>query len=124
MALNKDTDWIGVDFDGTLAQYERGDYKKLGALVFGLPVWPMVERIKNWIGDGIQVRIVTARHTGGKDPEHDKALTKAIADWTYTYIGHSLPVTNAKDGYMHELWDDRAVAVETNTGRVLGGGRG
>lgn len=123
MPLNKETDWIGVDLDGTLATYERGDYNKLGPYVFGDPIWSMVERIQKWCAEGIKVKIVTARHSGGRDPVHDQSLAEAIAEWTFTYIGHKLEVTNAKDGFMHELWDDRAVAVETNTGRVLGGGR-
>ena len=39
------------------------------------------------------------------------------------HIGRRLIVTCVKDYEMIELWDDRAVAVEFNTGRYLGGGR-
>jgi hypothetical protein len=37
-------------------------------------------------------------------------VTEAIVDWTWP----------GKDYGMHELWDDRAVQVEKNTGRAIG----
>ena len=35
------------------------------------------------------------------------------------YIGQELEVTHMKDYAMVELWDDRAVSVEKNTGRAV-----
>ena len=37
------------------------------------------------------------------------------------HFGVVLPVTNVKDWHMLELWDDRAVQVEPNTGRRVDG---
>ena len=48
--------WIGVDLDGTLAQY--GGWN--GGLI-GDPVPLMLQRVKEWIADGKDVRIMTAR---------------------------------------------------------------
>lgn len=49
--------WIGVDFDGTLAEkQEPFDPKSCGA-----PVEPMIERVKALLEEGREVRIFTAR---------------------------------------------------------------
>lgn len=44
----------------------------------------------------------------------------AIHSWCKQYIGQALAVTCVKDYRMFELWDDRAVQVEPNTGRPIG----
>lgn len=49
--------WIGVDLDGTLAHY---DYWR-GFDHIGEPIPLMADRVKQWLADGIEVRIVTAR---------------------------------------------------------------
>ena len=114
--------WIGVDFDGTLAEYHGWS----GWNVFGKPIPTMVERVVRWLADGREVRIVTARvgvienayskcrHTGVTFTNHD--MRQAIQDWCEQYIGARLPVQCYKDVNMVELWDDRAVQVVTNTG--------
>ena len=48
------------------------------------------------------------------------AVRPHIEAWCLKHIGQIIPVTNVKDYGMEELWDDRAVQVEANTGRVLG----
>jgi hypothetical protein len=50
--------WIGVDFDGTLADYSQGWQ---GDLVFGGPIRLMVDRVKRWLEEGYEVRVMTAR---------------------------------------------------------------
>lgn len=122
--------WIGVDLDGTLA---RVDYGKIYDGTIGPPVPAMLERVKRWLAEGVEVRIVTARvaeplqcwegyeHSDfAKGVAEQRALIEA---WCLEHVGQVLPVTAQKDYAMIELWDDRAVAVEHNTGRVLGGGR-
>jgi hypothetical protein len=104
--------WIGVDFDGTLATYEKGMAPALGE-----PIPAMVERVKRWLKKGYDVRIVTARASHPKFRDLDQS---AIYDWCYKHIGTVLPVGYSKDYEMIELWDDRVVQVETNTGRVIG----
>jgi hypothetical protein len=103
--------WIGVDLDGTLAKY--GGWQ--GEDHIGAPVPLMLERVKKWIADGQEVRIFTARVSMDVDGE----IKKTIEAWCERYVGRVLPVTCHKDYSMIELWDDRCVAVEMNTGRRL-----
>jgi hypothetical protein len=100
--------WVGVDFDGTLAQYEEWR----GPTELGEPILPMIQRVRRWLDDGIEVRIVTAR------ANLDESV-KAIGLWSIKYLGQPLVVTDQKDFAMIEIWDDRAVTVERNTGRQL-----
>ena len=48
--------WIGVDLDGTLATHDGKRSQRIGA-----PIPAMVERVKMWLREGREVRIVTAR---------------------------------------------------------------
>lgn len=105
----KQRGWIGFDLDGTLARYDHWDEGRIGP-----PIPSMVERVRAYRARGYEVRIVTAR-TG------DPANIPAIQLWCAEHIGEVLPVTNMKDFQMICLFDDRAVAVEKNTGRILGG---
>lgn len=103
--------WVGVDLDGTLAHYG----KWAGGLI-GAPIPAMVARVKSMLDRGIDVRIFTARVSDG-----DPATVRAVELWCAEHIGRVLPVTNVKDFAMVALYDDRAVAVQKNTGVVLGG---
>lgn len=111
--------WIGVDLDGTLALYNGWQGGKIGP-----PISAMVNRVKKWLSEGVEVRIVTARVActgldtgeGCDDVAFADAQRALIAQWCYDHIGCILPVTAQKDFAMIELWDDRAVAVHFNTG--------
>lgn len=104
------TGWIGVDLDGTLAVYDGWK----GQEHIGAPIPAMVDRVKTWITQGRDVRIVTAR----VHPECSDHLTRGyIQAWCKEHLGRALQITHQKDMNMLELWDDRAVAVEKNTGR-------
>ncbi len=46
----------------------------------------------------------------------------SIRDWCKEHIGKVLPITCIKDFSMHELYDDRAIQVEQNTGRLMSEG--
>ena len=105
--------WIGVDLDGTLACYEEWE----GYDIIGEPIGPMVRRVKEWLSEGIEVRIFTARVGGSK--ETSRIARKAIQQWCIMHIGAKLQVTATKDMAMYELWDDRVVQVERNTGRRM-----
>lgn len=102
--------WIGVDLDGTLAHY--GGW--IGPDHIGEPVAPMVERVKNWLREGREVRIFTARAWRA-----EPADLAAIEAWCERHIGVRLRVTCEKDYGMIELWDDRAVQVVFNTGEPV-----
>ena len=107
--------WIGVDLDGTLAHSHNDG--AIGSI--GEPIHSMVERVIGWIKENIEVRIVTARVSSNLPPEERQAATDAIREWCWTHIGHYLVVTSEKDYGMLELWDDRAISIEHNTGKVL-----
>jgi aromatic ring-cleaving dioxygenase len=113
--------WIGVDLDGTLAHYEGWK----GATHIGAPVPAMVERVKRWLEDDqYSVKIFTARvgpHDGEmvKTSKEVQSIHTAIVAWCLEHLGTELEVTCIKDYAMIELWDDRAVGVEANTGRPL-----
>ncbi len=117
--------WIGVDLDGTLAVYKVWD----GSI--GEPIPAMVNRVKKWLLDGVEVKIFTARvGFGGRYSEESKRSDdekfameqkELIETWCEKHIGAKLPITATKDFRMIELWDDRSVQVEMNTGRRIDG---
>lgn len=103
--------WIAVDLDGTLAVYHGWE----GAQHIGAPIERMVERVQQWLKEGKDVRIFTARVAPGK---HDRMeCINAIEDWSEAVFGRVLPMTSEKDPGMLELWDDRCVQVIPNSGR-------
>lgn len=115
--------WIGVDFDGTLAKYDSWQGTELGE-----PIPLMVNRVKKWLAFGNEVRIMTARVSSrnqvkrlenGEAMWESEAHRAAIEAWCEKHLGQKLVVTAEKDFEMIELWDDRAVTVGKNTGKVL-----
>ena len=100
--------WIAVDLDGTLAYYDDWD----GAENIGEPIPAMLERVRRWIAIGKTVRIFTARAC---IPEQIPFVRKWLDDLGLESVG----ITNQKDFGMTELWDDRCIRVERNTGRPL-----
>lgn len=107
-------EWIAVDLDGTLAEYTGWQ----GLDHIGPPIPAMVERIKRYAATGTSFRIFTARMSDPDGPEKTRFIENMGA-WCQQHLGFVLPVTNVKDFAMSELWDDRAVAVEANTGKFL-----
>jgi hypothetical protein len=102
--------WIGVDLDGTLAEYHGWN-----GGVIGSPVPLMITRVKKWISDGVTVKVFTARAC-----TNDAEQISLIKAWCVQHIGQELEVTAVKDFSMIELWDDRAVQVVANTGVRVG----
>lgn len=100
--------WIGVDLDGTLAEYDHWR----GVEHIGSPVPAMVARVRDWLAEGKPVRVFTARVAGSDRAE----ALRHIQTWCEEHLGAVLPVTNEKDFGMIELWDDRCVQVIPNTG--------
>ncbi len=97
--------WIGVDLDGTLAEYHGWSE------TIGKPVAPMMDRVYKWLHQpGIRVKIFTARASMG---QHE--ITKVEA-WMAEHGLPQLEVTCSKDMFMLELWDDRVIQVIHNTG--------
>jgi len=115
--INNKEGWIGVDLDGTLAHFPEGEYD---TYKIGRPIPAMVERVKKWIEDGREVKIFTAR---AEDHGYDRILLRgAINSWLVNVAGlPPLNITNEKDKYCIEIWDDRAVQVKFNEGEPVGG---
>ena len=112
--------WIGVDLDGTLAEYNGWQ----GEMHIGPPVPLMLERVKAWIAAGKQVRIFTARVStaeGNRATSTVQSIKGVIQEWCEQHVGQVLPITCEKDFAMIELWDDRCVQVVPNTGRRVDG---
>jgi len=97
--------WIGVDLDGTLAEY----YGWVSDGSIGRPVPIMVKRMMSWIKAGRRVKIFTARASS-------EAQVAAVKKWLADNGLPDLEVTNVKDSACRELWDDRAIGVIKNQG--------
>lgn len=136
------TEWLGVDFDGTLAKYDGWK----GHTVLGLPIPSMVEKVNQVRSMGVEVRIFTARcypllqvireetdlasiydeakiHGAKQEIVYAVEAVHAIQNWCKAVFGCVLPITCVKDYGMAELWDDRAIHVIPNTGRLSGPSR-
>lgn len=114
--------WIGVDLDGTLAKYTGQIYD------VGEPVPAMVDRVKQLIAAGNDVRIMTARVGTGKgklsfggDAAFIETQVILIRHWCEVNLGVVLPITASKDFQMVRLYDDLAVRVIYNTGVLCSG---
>lgn len=100
--------WYGVDLDGTLAVWdETSNHNHIGA-----PIPAMVDMVRRMINNGIRVKIFTARAS-------DPSQIPKIKNWMNKNGLPSLEITNVKDYYMERLYDDRAIRVERNTGKIL-----
>ena len=98
----------GVDLDGTLAKHLPGKYNPAK---IGNPIPKMVARVRRWVSHGKKVKLFTAR------ADDEKAVI-AIKKWLKDNELPDLEITNVKSPDMTEFWDDKAVAVEKNTGKI------
>ncbi len=100
--------WMGVDLDGTLAIWDnRSSLNRIGP-----PIPAMLSYVRSMVDNGIRVKIFTAR---AGDPDQIPKIEK----WLAKNGLPGLEITNVKDYYMERLYDDRAVQVEQNTGRII-----
>ncbi len=102
--------WFGVDLDGTLAVWDANS--SLDRI--GPPVPVMVAYVRRMVANGIRVKIFTARAS-------DPAQIPKIQAWLRHNGLPDLEITNVKDYQMERLYDDRAIRVELNTGRIATG---
>lgn len=112
----KENRCIAVDFDCTLAHYDKWE----GAGVVGEPIPEMVAKVKSELAAGIPVIIFTARVNPSEadftGAEEATEAYLAIANWSKKVFGKVLPITHEKSRHFTEIWDDRAVQVYPNTG--------
>lgn len=113
--------WVGMDLDSTLMYHEDEQ-----AHEFGEPITAMTEIVHGYLRHGIAVRIFTARAYPWESStvarfkqEHYENDIVPIKAWCQRVFGVDLPVTCMKTPHMIELYDDRAIAVEKNTGRTI-----
>jgi hypothetical protein len=103
-----------VDFDGTICgnndlPITSDEFLTPFAIVTAL------------LNEGCEVRILTARVSSNLPTEEINKERLYIEAWTQKYLGETLIVTSEKTYDMIALIDDRAVACEHHTGRLLGG---
>lgn len=104
---------VGFDLDRTLAIYDTWR----GVHHVGAPVLPMVQRIAEYLALGeFEVVIFTARWWY----EEDRAVIKAAIDaFCMEHFGRTFEITNIKSPKLARIYDDIAVSVEANTGKIL-----
>ncbi|MEN3260027.1 hypothetical protein AAH678_14965 [Sodalis endosymbiont of Spalangia cameroni] len=106
---NQNMGWIGVDLDGTLNELRTGQGTRIG-----VPARPMMQRIRRWLREGREVRIFTARAATADG-------VRAVQSWLRAQGLPALTVTNMTDSEMLQLWEDRAIRVVKNTGKICAG---
>jgi phosphoribosylamine---glycine ligase len=105
--------WIGVDLDGTLAEYSDWSNE------IGKPIPKMIQRVKRWITEGKEVRVFTARGSIDTSTSGKYEQLMKIHEWIEDNIGEPLEVTDRKDPFMIRLYDDRVRQVEANEGTLV-----
>lgn len=106
--------WVGVDFDGTLAE----DTGWKGDDHLGAPIPAMVKRVQKWLSMGYEVRIFTAR-VSPKAGRNVQANKQRLTLWSKKHIGQALESTCVKDMEMIRCFDDKAVQVIKNSGQLV-----
>ena len=105
--------------DGTLAANYVTDEVPYDPSRIGEPIVPMVERVRRWLRAGDEVIIFTARMhpSHGTDVE---LVEKAVRAFCVENFGRELEVTCMKCPHVDVFYDDKAVRVERDTGRIFG----
>lgn len=101
------------DLDGTLAERVK-DYKPDEV---GAPIPRMVQKVRELLSSGKKVIIFTAS-VGSSNEEYNKARRTAIEKFCKDNFGQVLPVTNVKSHDITRFWDDRAIPVVRNKGKI------
>jgi hypothetical protein len=108
--------WIGIDLDGTLAEYHG--FKGIDHI--GPPIKPTLDFVRWLLEEGWEVRIFTARagpqRGGAQDIVH---AIQAIRAWCMKHLGRELRITAEKDFAMVWLYDDRCTQVIKNLGQPV-----
>jgi len=107
--------WIGVDLDGTLSKEVPEGLDKIGE-----PIPRMVALVRKLLEEGEDVHIFTARVAPPIDHKDRLVQEELIRAWCWNHLCTTLPITATKNLSMVRFYDDRAVQVETNTGRLIG----
>ena len=106
--INDSREWIAIDLDKVLASHAPGS----GLSAIGHPIPKMMARVKRWLREGERVKIFTARAT-------DKKQIPIIQAWLKEHGLPKLEITNIKDPFMKQLFDDKAFHVRPNRGVIV-----
>jgi hypothetical protein len=109
---------ILVDLDGTLAMHVSGNH---AAGLIGEPIQAMVAIVKEWLFEGRDVRVFTARAYPDNSISGNEIVVKmaAVREWCQVHLGRPLTVTCMKSPDCDAIYDDRAYHVEHNTGLIV-----
>jgi hypothetical protein len=136
--------WIGVDLDGTLAHYEgwKGQEhigEPIAPMVERVKGWlaegrevriftarvycppePMAPWLYKRLNEGgplPDLESIEKEYEDWRTRWNETMTARSfIQVWCDQHVGKVLDITNIKDFSMIELWDDRAVQVQINTG--------
>lgn len=113
------------DFDRTLSLYQAAANdipdRPLAKLDMGTPIKPIVDTLRSYVAQGKHCQIFTARVAPHPEiPEFDvNERIKDIHAWLEKHDIPKLEVVHTKDHFTQEIWDDRAIAVQPNEGRIF-----
>jgi len=114
--------YIYVDFDDTLC---RGPFKSI--IQCGEPVEGMCAKIKKVLEHGkYGIKVFSARFDSTKSKTETNMAVKVVQAWLYKQFGlqaSQIQCTANKGMDCVEIWDNRAVGVEDETGRLLNDSR-
>lgn len=106
-----------VDFDKTLAEFELNGIEYIPGKT-GNPIPKMVNRVRRWLEEGDEIVILTARMWSGKPADILALERRGIEKFCMDNFGEIFEVTSEKSPHIDEIWDDKAVRVEANTGEI------
>lgn len=116
---------FGFDLDGVLAHYEENQEYKYGITYIGAPIPEMIELLINEVNrgrtEGYTVKIFTAR-ANRSDYSYVSQyfeMIKAIDRFCLENFGVTLAITPCKDKYLIKFYDDKAVQVIINEGKII-----
>ncbi|MGQ5525282.1 hypothetical protein ACUHMQ_18750 [Chitinimonas sp. PSY-7] len=100
--------WIGVELEGTLAEYNERFPNQIGE-----PVNAMLLRVKGWLNEGKTVKVLSRRAKAGSS-------NYEVNSWLRNQ-GLSMLEVVPMEKDMASLWSARAVRVELNDGKLCNG---
>lgn len=118
MEYEDEAPYFWVDLNGTLCHHEKGAlvFDEAGNFLIGKPINKMVRRVRRWLSEGMEVRIMS----GSVGLGGDKAASaqKAIREWCREHFGRELKVTATITPRCIGIFNDKAHEVIRNTGRL------
>jgi hypothetical protein len=102
--------WVGFDLDGTLSRTDNpGHFEPPYPL--GEPVLHMLQTARSLLDAGVIVKVFTARAC-------EAEMIPIVQAWTEKHGLGKLEVTNQKDYNLIRFYDDRAIQIVPNEGKV------